>query len=147
VVSVDVVTVSGDSGASWRQITIVVPLPDPALTINARRRMHWREERRHVKAQREAAMLAAYAAMSGATGLRGVLFPTGKVRADVEVFRRPRQKEPDEPAKWEMLKPVWDGFEDAGIVADDKQIAQGDMVWWPTNPEPQIVITLSEVGQ
>jgi hypothetical protein len=107
--------------------------------------MLWNEERRHVKDQREAAMLAAYAVMNGTAGLRGVLFPAGKVRADVNVFRRPRQKVPAEGAKWEWLKPVWDGCQDAGVVADDKQIVHGEIVYHRTDPEPRIEIRLTEV--
>lgn len=126
-------------------LTVTLPIPDPLLTINGCASMHWREKGRHVKAQREAAMLAAYAAMSGATGLRGVLFEMCRVRADVTVYRRPRQKVPDEGAAWEALKPVWDGFEDAGVVGNDKQITHGEMRWLPTDPDPRIEITLTEV--
>lgn len=128
-------------------LVVTLPIPSPLLTINGTASMHWREKGRHVKAQREAAMLAAYAAMSGATGLRGVLFPTGQVRADVQVFRRPRQKVPDEGAKWEWLKPIWDGFEDAGVVANDKQIVHGEIVYLPRDDDPRVVITLVEVQQ
>jgi hypothetical protein len=129
--------------ASEFGICITLPLPAVLLTVNMRRRMHWGEQARLTAGQRQDAMLAAYAAMSGTTGLSGILFPSGKVRADVEVFRRPRQKVPDEGAQWEFTKPIWDGFQDAGIVSDDKQIAHGSMVWHAADDDPRVVITLT----
>lgn len=129
-----------------RSIAITVPLPDPLLSINYRKRMHWRTQARHTAAQREAAMLAAYAAMSGEIGtLFGPVFPVGKVRADVAIYRRPRQQVLDEGGAWEAMKPVWDGFESARVVGNDKQITHGEMVWHPTDPDPRIVVTLTEV--
>lgn len=129
-----------------RSLAITLPIPSPLLTVNVRVRMHWREEGRHVKAQRQDAMLAAYVAMCpDVETLRALPFPVGKVRADVTVYRRPRQQVPDEGAKWEWLKPVWDGFTDAGVWADDKQLVHGEIRYFPTAPEPRVEIVLTEV--
>lgn len=129
-----------------RSICITLRLPDPLLTINWRRRTHWRRQANETKRQRDDAMWTAYCTLADHPGtLRAVVFPTGKVRADVQVYRRPRQKVPDAGAQWEWLKPIWDGFQDAGVVMDDKQIVHGEIVYHPTDPEPRVVIVLQEV--
>jgi len=129
-----------------RSIKIVLPLPDPLLTANWRRRNHWRRQANETKRQRDDAMWTAYAAMADhPETLRAVVFPEGKVRADVTVYRRRNQKVPDEVSEWEWCKPIWDGFESAGVVSNDKQITHGEVVWRPTDPEPRVVIVLTEV--
>lgn len=134
--------------ATAKTLVIVLPMPDPCLTINWRRRMTWRRQANETKRQRDDAMWTAYAAMADhPETLRAVVFPTGKVRADVQVFRRPHQRVPDEGAQWEMLKPAWDGFQDAGVVSDDKQIVHGSMRWYRGDANPRVVITLTEVRE
>ncbi len=129
-------------------LTITLPIPDPLLTVNYRKRMHWRTQARHTKAQRHDAMLAAFGAMADhPMTLYGPMFPRGKVRADVTVYRRPRQLIPDEGARWEWLKPIWDGFQDAGLVENDKQITHGEIAYYPTDPDPRVVIVLTEVAE
>lgn len=133
--------------ARSRALVIAIPMPDPLLTINARQKMYWRVQGRHGKAQRGDAMLCAYAAMAPTIDtLRAVPFPAGKVRADVQVYRRPRQKVCDDTALWEALKPIFDGFEDAGVFGiGDEQVVAGTLTWFPTDPEPRIEITLTGV--
>lgn len=126
-------------------LTVSIPLPDPLLTINARRRMHWRTQSQHSREQRVTAMLAAYEALSTVQGtLRAVYFPAGRVRVDVTIYRRPRQQQTDESAVIEFCKPLWDGLEDAGVVTNDKQCVIGAIRWEPSNAQPRIEITLSQ---
>jgi hypothetical protein len=131
--------------AAVKTLVICLPIPSPLLTLNVR--MHWRVRARHVKAQRHDAMMAAYVAMCpDVETLRAVPFPAGKVRADVTVYRRPHQRVPDEGAQWEWLKPVWDGFQDASVVQDDKQIIHGTIRYLPTDPDPRVEVTLTAVA-
>lgn len=127
-----------------RTLTIVLPVPNPLITANWRRRNHWRRQANETKRQRDDAMWTAYAALADhPETLRAVVFPEGKVRADVTCFRRPMQKECDHGALWEAMKPLFDGFEDAGVIKDDKQIVFGSLTWHPTDPDPRLVITLT----
>jgi hypothetical protein len=137
----------GDPGASGAltqpPITVSVPLPTVLLTLN--QRMHWRTRARHSKEQREMAALAAYEALSQRRGtLRGVYFPEGRVKVDVTIYRRPRQKQTDDSAVIEFCKPLWDGIEDAGIVKNDKQCVIGAVRWEPSNAHPRIELTLTQ---
>lgn len=126
-------------------LLVSIPLPDPLLTINVRRTLHWRVNGRHNKAQREMAALAAYEALSKVQGtLRAVYFPEGRVTVDVVVFRRPRQKQTDATGLIEALKPLMDGLEDSGVVSNDKQCQIGTVEWRPTDPQPRIELTLRQ---
>lgn len=135
----------GASGEATKALCVSIPLPDPLLTINVRRTLHWRVNGRHNKAQREMASLAAYEALSKMQGtLRAVYFPEGRVTVDVVIFRRPRQKRADDTAIIEALKPLLDGCEDAGVVTNDKQCQVGTVEWRPTDPQPRIELTLRQ---
>lgn len=109
-------------------ITITMPLPTPFLTINWRRRQHWRAIARETKAQRAMAAWHTVAALAAANW--PPMYP-GAVRIDVGVFPYPRQQRPDTTAIWEALKPIIDGLEDAGLVQDDKQVTPGAITWSP----------------
>lgn len=132
-----------------RTLTIVLPLPDPLLTLNAR--LHWAARARHTKAQRLEAIyrgIAARAEWSAEHDTPDVPhphFPAGRVRVDATVRPRPRMKRHDDTAIWEALKPILDGFEDAGIVANDAQFAVGALTW-ETERTGEIVVTLTAIG-
>jgi hypothetical protein len=128
-------------------LVVEIPMPQTLLTINQRRRLHFRTQAAIAKQQRHDAMLCAYAAMSGARGLRGVLFPSGPVRVDIDLYRRPRQQVSDETAAVEAIKPLLDGLEDAGVVGNDKQCTIGAVRWHPTDANPRIALTLTGVAE
>jgi hypothetical protein len=128
-----------------RTITIAIPLPVPWLSANVRRRLHHQALARHTRQQRHDAALCAYAALAGyPDALQRPLFPTGRVRLDVTVCPRPGQRRCDDTAVWEALKPALDGVEDAGIVADDKQLVVGSLTWSKEHTST-ILLTLTAV--
>lgn len=140
---------SGEGEATGEKaLTIVLPLPDPLLTVNYRRRHHWRVQQRLSREQRSDAYMAGVGARYAA-GTWAVqadhLWYEGRVRVDVEVRPRPRMQRHDDTAIWEALKPVLDGFEDAGIVANDKQFVIGTLTW-ARERTGELVIVMSEVG-
>lgn len=131
-----------------QSVTIVLPLPFPLLSDNVTRRMHWTVKGRHAKKQRlDAYLCAVNARQRDAALVQGDrLWESGRVRVDVEVRPRPRMKQHDDTAIWEALKPTLDGFEDAGIVANDKQFMVGTLTWRKWERTGEVVITLTAVG-
>ena len=127
------------AGRGVRALTVTLPLPWPLLTINARRRMHWGEQARHARAQRQAAWVAGLVARAAwerdhPAERDGpfpplLIFPAGPVRLDVAVRPRRGQRRCDDTALWEALKPTLDGFADAGLVGDDAQFRVGSLAW------------------
>lgn len=113
--------------ATSHSLTITMVAPRTWLTINWRRRNHWSAAARHTKAQRQLAMLFAYKAAREQQW--GGCYD-GPVVLDVEIRPYPRAKRLDATAVWEALKPTIDGIEDTQlIVANDKQIVPGTIVW------------------
>jgi hypothetical protein len=126
-------------------ITIALPVPIPWLSANVRRRLHHQALARHTRQQRHDAALCAYAAfMAYPSAVARPFFPAGRVRLDVTVCPRPRQQRCDDTAVWEALKPALDGVEDAGIVADDKQLVVGSLTW-SKERSATILLTFSAV--
>jgi hypothetical protein len=131
--------------ADARTITIALPLPVPWLSANVRRRLHHQALARHTRQQRHDAALCAYAALAGyPDALKRPLFPTGRVRLDVTVCPRPRQQRSDAGAVIEAMKASIDGLEDAGIVANDSQIAFGALTW-SKERSATVLLTLTAV--
>lgn len=134
---------AGARGMTERTMQITLPLPDPLLTAN--KRLHWAARARHTKAQRLGAYLCAVDARyaAGAWAVQGDrLWEDCRVRVDVAIRPRPRMKRHDDTAIWEALKPILDGLQDAGVVADDKQFVVGSLVWSQARTG-EIVLTLT----
>jgi len=112
------------------RVQLLFPIPTPLLTINTRRRMHWREQARLTREQRALVGLTLRAAQLDARGDL-LIFPrmVGRVRVDVDVYPRTRMQRHDDSAIWEALKPTFDGVEDYGLVADDRQLTHGVLRW------------------
>ena len=127
---------------SEKSLTMILPLPEPLLTINARRRMHWSMQRLETRNQREMAAWVARA-QTLHCACDDPYFPEGRVRVDVEVEPHPGQKQPDDSAVWEAMKPLWDGLEDANIVMDDKQFVVGALVWNKRRRTGTLTLTLT----
>lgn len=134
---------------SPHSLTIVLPLPDPLLSGNYRRRHHWSTQRRHTEAQRLEAMYCGIAARAkwaddhDADDVPHPHFPAGRVRVDAEVRPRKGMKRHDDTAIWEALKPVLDGLEDVGIVVNDKQFLVGSLAWDKSRRTGELILTLT----
>jgi len=104
-------------------LTIRLPVcPDAVLSPNAR--SHWGPKSRAVKQLREIAYyfgLQAMWAQDWSTALGPVT-----VRATIGWSRGRKRMDPTNLA--DMLKPVWDGFQDAAIYANDKQVTVESVV-------------------
>ena len=119
-----------------KSITITIPLPPHAVKPNAR--SHWRAKATAVKRYRKAAWAAAMGALRGAQPPMWL-----KARAHICAFY-PTLQRPDPDNLVSSCKSVFDGFADAGIVANDKDL-------WPERPtiskdknNPRIEITITE---
>jgi hypothetical protein len=116
-------------------ITITVALPPKACDPNAR--LHWAAKSRGVRACRNAACLAAKAALKGQPGPMWE-----KASVKVEAFF-PTARFPDPDNLIARLKATFDGVADAGVVANDRGL-------WPERPSiakdkanPRIVLTIT----
>lgn len=122
------------------QITIVLDLPSPKLSPNAR--THWAEKAKLTKASRKAAYYAAIEAWN----LRGK--PAGWIKAKLEVRAFFKTLNFPDPTNFPLsLKAAIDGIADAGIIANDKGL-------WPERPvfakdsiNPRIEITITKENE
>ena len=125
-------------------LSITIPMPAVLLSINVRRRMHWRSQAAHTKEQRLMAWCCALTLRSVPVPVAVPEFPLGQlVRVDVLVYPRKGQRSCDDLAMWEALKPTLDGLEDAGVVADDAQFVVGTLVWL-TERRGELVLVLTQ---
>ena len=91
------------------EITIVLPLPNRALSPNAR--VHWAHKAKHVREYRK----TAWAATLEAAGPQALWT---KATAKVSFFF-PDNRRRDADNAMASLKAAWDGMRDAGLIADD----------------------------
>lgn len=116
-------------------LTITIPIPPPALAHNGR--IHWRKRAALVKACRASSCLLAKAALAGKPA-------PGWGKASVKVVAHfPTLSFPDPLNLLDRCKAVLDGFEDAKIILNDKDL-------WPERPEmhkdknhPRLEITIT----
>jgi hypothetical protein len=117
-------------------LAVEVPLPDRALCGNGR--VGGFKRSRLVKAQRGAAMLAAYAVLAALPAtLKRPPFPAGtRVLVEALVRRDPlwSARRLDDDNFWRGCKGILDGLADAGVVADDRQFTLGRVVWDKAEP-------------
>lgn len=116
-------------------LTVTVALPPKACNPNAR--LHWAAKGRGVRACRQAAALAAKAALKGKPAPMWA-----KAAVKVEAFF-PTARFPDPDNLIASLKATFDGLADAGVVANDRGL-------WPERPSiakdkanPRIVLTIT----
>jgi len=121
---------------AMNSITITIPLPPHAVKPNTR--CHWRAKATAVKRYRRQAWAAAMGALQGATPPMWV-----KAKAHICAFY-PTLQRPDPDNLVSSCKSVFDGFADAGIIANDRDL-------WPERPtiskdkeNPRIEITITE---
>lgn len=98
-------------------LLIALPLPPKACSPNAR--CHWAAKSRAVKQARQDGWLAAVAAMRATAWYGGVPPRWENAKATVRYFTRTKHRmDPDNAIS--ILKAVFDGLADAGIVANDR---------------------------
>ncbi len=90
-----------------------LPVPDRRLSPNAR--VNWRTRAKLVKEARE----SAYCACVAATTSNHVNWHEVTARA---TFHFPDKRRRDSDNLAALLKPVWDGLVDAGLLVDDDRI-------------------------
>lgn len=101
-------------------ITVTVPTTPPSVLMpNQRRRRHWSVI---AKASKECREIAYYAARS-ARGCNAATI-TGPVSVTIHVAYEKRRRVPDLDATIGGAKNLLDGVVDAGILADDWQVAE-----------------------
>jgi len=99
-------------------ITIILPLPDPALSPNAR--VHWTEKAKAVKSYRFEAKCKVMAKTP-----RRLMWGKASYKASFH-FKDSRRRDADNAIA--SLKSALDGVADAGLVINDS-------VLWPERPE------------
>jgi crossover junction endodeoxyribonuclease RusA len=122
-------------------ITITIPIPHRALSPNAR--THWATKAKKVKAA------------------RGVAWWYAKVDADwtpthwtnaisTVVWYAKTATHPDPDNALAMLKPYFDGLADAGVLANDRNLAHNPIRFEKDRANPRVELTISmieEAGQ
>ena len=95
-----------------------VELPFPPRELSPNARVHWRVRARATAEYREACGWAAKTAIQQAAGM---VFPlTPPVEAEVTFIVPDRRRRDLVDNLLASLKPVWDGFVDAGLLIDDR---------------------------
>ena len=122
-----------------QSITITVPLPNRDLHQNARK--HWAAKARATKGARSTARIYALHALAGNPAPRWV-----KASARI-TFYWPDKRIRDPEGAMSSLKATWDGFQDAGIVANDSGIWPERPVYVYDDPNPRVEIILTEEQQ
>jgi Holliday junction resolvase RusA-like endonuclease len=115
-----------------KPITVTLSLPPPELNQNSRK--HWRQKSPIVAGYRKTAGLLMLP-------MRCKDWPWPKCRADVR-FSFPDNRRRDVSNFLGALKPAWDGFEDAGMVVDDRDIWFGKVYGVVEKGVAQVEITL-----
>lgn len=116
-VSNDLAAVSGACTGATRALTITLPLPDHALSLNGRG--HWRAQRAGQLAQHEDASLVALGLVPARS--RPAFPLPARLMVDIDVERRPRGRVWDAAAVIEACKGYFDGLN--GVVwGDDVQV-------------------------
>jgi len=119
-----------------KSITITVPLPSPDLHQNARK--HWAAKAKATKGARSTARIYAIHALAGSP-------PPRWLKASARItFHWPDKRKRDPEGAVAALKATWDGFQDAGIVANDSGIWPERAVYVYGDPNPRVTITITE---
>jgi crossover junction endodeoxyribonuclease RusA len=119
-------------------ITITIPIPHRALSPNAR--THWATKAKKVKAA------------------RGVAWWYAKVDADwtpthwtnaisTVVWYAKTATHPDPDNALAMLKPYFDGLADAGVLANDRNLAHNPIRFEKDKANPRVELTITKIEE
>jgi crossover junction endodeoxyribonuclease RusA len=119
-------------------ITITIPIPHRALSPNAR--THWATKAKKVKAA------------------RGVAWWYAKVDADwtpthwtnaisTVVWYAKTATHPDPDNALAMLKPYFDGMADAGVLANDRNLAHNPIRFEKDRANPRVELTITKIEE
>ncbi len=124
-------------------ITITLPWPDKALSPNAGKRSMWPATRAR-KAYRYEAKIVWLTTIAASSKRRRYPLLTPPVVATI-TFTYTMKRKFDEDNHIAMLKPVWDGAQDAGvIVGDDADVFSIGKVTFVKGAERGVTVTLKE---
>jgi len=118
-------------------ITITIPIPHRALSPNAR--THWATKAKKVKAARRAASVLCVATV----GHGHMLWPNA---ISTVVWYAKTATHPDPDNALAMLKPYFDGMADAGVLANDRNLAHNPIRFEKDKANPRVEITITRVG-
>lgn len=116
-----------------------IRLPPPPRELSPNARCHWAVKRKEVKRYREQAKLAGMIEMAAADMRRADPYNAGVTR--VTVYKRTSHRtDPDNLAA--MLKPVWDGLQDCGMLSNDNWLKHEPIEQEKDSRHPRVEITV-----
>jgi crossover junction endodeoxyribonuclease RusA len=118
-------------------ITITIPIPHRALSPNAR--THWATKAAKVKAARNVAYW--FAAVD--SSCQPKRWPNA---ISTVVWYAKTATHPDPDNALAMLKPYFDGMADAGVLANDRNLAHNPIRFEKDKANPRVQITITRVG-
>ena len=117
-------------------ITITIPIPHKALSPNAR--CHYMTKATKVKAARNCAYW--FAAVDSSCQPQRWTNAISTV-----VWYTKTKRRPDADNALAMLKPTFDGLADAGVLANDRNLAHNPIRFEVDRENPRVEVTISEV--
>lgn len=127
-----------------RTITLTLPWPSEKLNPNRAKSLHWGMKGRAVSMYRDTCCIIALNAKN-----RGRLAPFAPPVLATVTFYVTDKRRRDIDNLDAMLKPLWDGIVDAGVLADDsaKELRHGESkLVLDRGGEKRVEVTLTEVG-
>jgi Holliday junction resolvase RusA-like endonuclease len=118
-------------------ITITIPIPHRSLSPNAR--THWATKAKKVKAARRCARW--YAQIDSELGVTNW---TNAISTVVWYAKTATHPDPDNALA--MLKPYFDGLADAGVLANDRNLAHNPIRFDKDKANPRVELTITRVG-
>jgi crossover junction endodeoxyribonuclease RusA len=115
-------------------LTIILPLPPKQLSPNWRG--HYFLKAKAVKTYRE----TAYAYALAALGRQDKPWWPAATEQTRFYFKGTNTRDPDNLAS--MLKPVWDGFQDAGVFANDNRLIHLPLIIIIGDDQPRVEIEI-----
>ncbi len=119
-------------------ITITIGIPHRSLSANAR--THWATKAKKVKAARGVAYWYAVEDSSRCQRQRW----TNAISTVVWYAKTATHPDPDNALA--MLKPYFDGLADAGVLANDRNLAHNPIRFEKDRANPRVQITITRVG-
>jgi len=119
-------------------ITITIPIPHRSLSPNAR--THWATKAKKVKAAR-----------TGATFLakNQVIYKNQRWTNAIStvVWYAKTATHPDPDNALAMLKPYFDGLADAGVLANDRNLAHNPIRFEKDKANPRVELTITKIEE